>query len=60
MYQIKKLYHQIMIWYCGWKTRRLVKQMRKLGKQYNLPSLDAYTDQQIIKGSQMYHNYPNN
>lgn len=60
MYYLKILYHKFMIWYYGWKTKRLVKKMRKLGKERGLPPLDQWTDEQVIKGLAMYKNYENN
>ena len=55
MYHIKRLYHQIMIWYYALKTKYLIRKMRKLSKTHNLPSLDAYTDEQIVEGIKQSH-----
>ena len=57
---LKRLYHKFMIWYYGWRTKRLIKKMRKIGKEKGLPPLDRWTDEQVAKGMAMYQNYKNN
>ena len=53
-------YHQVMIWYYGWKMRRLIRHMRYMGHEYGLPPLDQWTDEQIIKAILLYHHNEQN
>lgn len=44
------VYHLGMATYHGWCLRREIRRLRRMGKIYNLPSLDAYSDEAIIQG----------
>lgn len=45
-----RLYHKLMARYYGWRIKREIARMRCVGKQRGLPSLDRWTDEQIIHG----------
>lgn len=47
---LRRRYHEFMVWYWGWRIRCYLAKFRKIGKEHGLPSLDAWTDEQIIAG----------
>lgn len=52
---LKRLYHKIMIWWWGWRIKRLIAKMRRVGKQHGLPPLDEWTDEQIVMGLKTWY-----
>jgi hypothetical protein len=52
---LTRLYHRIMIWYYGWRIKRQVQYLRRMGKKHGLPSLDEWTDEQVVEGIKQYY-----
>jgi len=56
MDRIAYYYHWLMANYYGWRLHRIITKMKKMGKKHGLPSLDAYTDEQIVEGFRRHLN----
>lgn len=57
---LKYLYHKIMLSYSTWRLKREIAKLKKQGKMHNLPSLDGYTDEQIVEGFRQYYEQKRN
>lgn len=47
---LKRCYHRLCLVWLGWRIRWELSQLRSLGKRRGLPSLDGYTDEQLLAG----------
>ena len=48
-------YHWLMYRYWGWRKHRSIAWPKRQGRKHGLPSLDDYTDDQIVEGFRQIH-----
>lgn len=56
--RVKRLYHRLMCVYYRWRLRHVMARFRRNGERAGLPSLAAYTDEEIIAGLRDLRKHP--